>query len=1333
MNGQSQVYELDATSQAGSPWVTFRNSGSLYVRRWDGSSWTSIGSGFTPSGSGGDVANSPAIAVTSGGTPVIAARERANSGVYQIWVTQWNGSTWNSLGGVDINSQNGQAAITPSIAIDSANDVVVSWSEKESGGAKENRIWVKRWNGATWTQLGTQLNNTTNDAFQPSVKTIGTTPYVAFVEDDGTGVDLLRVKQWTGATWAAVGAASLNLDPTKSASDPSLYMDSGTPYVTWVEPDASGKRRAIVKRWTGAAWAQEGTGMTLQTAENASRPRLLSVSGTRYLAWTESYGARGGRAAIASWTGAAWSAVPEFGIDPRWAQRTQYATPVDSGGSVRVVFAEGTPARALFYELDPADQTAAGTLVPNADLASSQFSKRSVTWTTCVTGTTLLYTQINEDIEQPLSTACIPWQSAGEYIYSTTDAPLATVDLALTNAYPLVMAYSLQVQVRARRSGTKASTLVARLRKADNSILGTPVTWNLTDSYTTYSYPISGLNLNLADVDGLHLDIEATVGGAGTATAVHIATANVDLNYVGTDCGSPPCPPIRPDNVAPIGGTASANPTLEASDFVDTDFDTHTDSQWQVRTDSGSWASPFEDTGATSTDLTTHVVATTLTLDETYWFRVRYRDSTGSWSSWSTETSFAYDTTPPDPPQGRRLTSRTVGSVDVTWNDAIDDHSSSEALRYDVDLSTDGTTWAPLCSDMLGPQGCLASVGTQATPTYFRIRATDEAGNVGAWGHYADATAATYYLRETVGSTLLTNAAVGRLDSTAAAWTSTTTPNLNGLTGFWQYQRATTATAAASVPASINPATTGRGWMFDLLSGASVNDGTVTLNFETTAAKNNGTGTMLSRMFTTATSAGNVAAPTSTPDVVTDSDNALAATSALSHVHVRSLSAPTAFAAGTSLYFETWLEVTVASGSSGGAQAIAMTGTPSLDIAQPGQPPSAASALSPAASATTTAPLTMQATYAHGSGVAGHLVFEVWSDAAGSPDALLETGYSAFELASGGTAGSYSTVTLDPGAYHWRVRSEDRQGRVSAWSPYRAVTVVGPSTPPDAPVHVSPANLSATSDTTPDLTATFTDPDAPDTGTLTFEVCTVAMTAGQSCAGAGGAVLASGSTAAGIANGANATWTSTVLSAGTRYWHVRATDDQSTVGPWSASWRLEVGTPAMSIGVDTATRALSPSPAGPGVDATATSVIDVTTNNATGYSLYATDPSDSWGLEQPAVDTFPDWTGSVATPTTWTAGTSGYFGITVLCAATSTTCSSTGTKDTARWGTGFTATDFAANRYAGLTTASGLLHQRTTFDAATSYVVVGFRANASNGEQPGSYATTISFTAVANP
>ncbi|MCZ4497184.1 MAG: hypothetical protein JWM25_1769, partial [Thermoleophilia bacterium] len=146
----------------------------------------------------------------------------------------------------------------------------------------------------------------------------------------------------------------------------------------------------------------------------------------------------------------------------------------------------------------------------------------------------------------------------------------------------------------------------------------------------------------------------------------------------------------------------------------------------------------------------------------------------------------------------------------------------------------------------------------------------------------------------------------------------------------------------------------------------------------------------------------------------------------------------------------------------------------------------------------------------------------------------------------------------------------------------------------------------------------------------------------------------------------------------------------------------------------------------PGADATSQSTVHVETAAPTGYSLLASDLSDTAGLTRAGGGTVDDWTGTEAAPSVWTPGdngTNGYFGVSVLSATSGRI---------AKWGVGAGAEgDLAANRYMGLRTTARELHATT--GAAVDDVVVAYRANPHGNNPAGTYTTTINVTAVINP
>jgi hypothetical protein len=196
-----------------------------------------------------------------------------------------------------------------------------------------------------------------------------------------------------------------------------------------------------------------------------------------------------------------------------------------------------------------------------------------------------------------------------------------------------------------------------------------------------------------------------------------------------------------------------------------------------------------------------------------------------------------------------------------------------------------------------------------------------------------------------------------------------------------------------------------------------------------------------------------------------------------------------------------------------------------------------------------------------------------------------------------------------------------------------------------------------------------------------------------------------------------------LIRTGARYYaRARVRPNAQTWTDW-ADWDWFETTPVTTVSV---APTVSLGSAIPGFDAAVGHDVQVATTNASGYSLTATGPSDSWGMTDGSAPHVPRWSGAPGSPSAWAAGTSGGFGLTVV--------SSTGGKDTARWGTGTTETDYVNNRYVGLLSSTSTLLQSTSvFSAATDTVRVGFRSNVDSTIPPGAYSATITFTAVANP
>jgi hypothetical protein len=217
----------------------------------------------------------------------------------------WTGSSWTAVGGA-LNVDTSKNANEPGMASVGGTPYVV-WQEANAGNVAQVR--VKRWDGSAWTSAGASLNaDPTRAGLNPHIADVGGMPHVTWREDS-TGVGTayqVHVKSWDGAAWADVGGA-LNVNPTKIAQASRISSVAGTPYVAWQENNASADQ-VHVARWTGSAWTTVGGALNLDPTKPAGQPSVASVGGTPYVVWEDqSHGA--GEVHLARWTGSTWSLV----------------------------------------------------------------------------------------------------------------------------------------------------------------------------------------------------------------------------------------------------------------------------------------------------------------------------------------------------------------------------------------------------------------------------------------------------------------------------------------------------------------------------------------------------------------------------------------------------------------------------------------------------------------------------------------------------------------------------------------------------------------------------------------------------------------------------------------------------------------------------------------------------------------------------------------------------------------------------------------------------------------------------------------------------------------
>jgi len=328
--GEALVVFDDGTGPALYAGGFFGTAGGVTVNniaRWDGASWSPLGSG-TNNGIRTlvvfDDGTGPAL--YAGGVFTTAG------GVVAHGVAKWDGSSWSPLGegltGADADVD------TLTVFNDGAGSALyVGGNFTTAGGAPVNNI--AKWDGSTWSSVGGGVSSTSS----PFSQVVGLTTF-----NDGTGsalyaggyftsaggVTVNHIAKWDGSSWSALGNGMSGDTIGTSVWGMTAFDDGTGPalYAGGIFTTAGGVGAGNIAKWNGSSWSPLGHGVSgafnvrvhaLTTFDYGAGPAL-------YIGGLFSTAGSVTANSIAQWNGSAWS--------PLGSGMTSH-----SGGMARPVFA----------------------------------------------------------------------------------------------------------------------------------------------------------------------------------------------------------------------------------------------------------------------------------------------------------------------------------------------------------------------------------------------------------------------------------------------------------------------------------------------------------------------------------------------------------------------------------------------------------------------------------------------------------------------------------------------------------------------------------------------------------------------------------------------------------------------------------------------------------------------------------------------------------------------------------------------------------------------------------------------------------------------------------
>jgi len=234
------------------------------VVRWNGLSWTAVGGG--PNDPFDGFGEALAVYVDGNGAALYAAGWfrifNPSQQIETFHLMKWNGASWTSVdpGLCPSNLYGGCVKALAAFDDGSGPALYVGGYFLSIGATPVNR--VVKWNGTTWSSVGTGINGPNDRVEELAVVDLGTGPqlYVGgqFSSAGGsaaTGIALLEAGDWV--PWGELGGGFYPYAPVVSAI--SGFDDGAGSALYSAVADDEFHANLRVARWTGSDWASIGS------------------------------------------------------------------------------------------------------------------------------------------------------------------------------------------------------------------------------------------------------------------------------------------------------------------------------------------------------------------------------------------------------------------------------------------------------------------------------------------------------------------------------------------------------------------------------------------------------------------------------------------------------------------------------------------------------------------------------------------------------------------------------------------------------------------------------------------------------------------------------------------------------------------------------------------------------------------------------------------------------------------------------------------------------------------------------------------------------------------
>lgn len=250
-----------------------------YIAKWDGTSWSALGTGMDGWVNALTVYNGELIA---GGSFTYAG------GVLCNFIARWDGTSWNDVSG-------GLGSIVAALTVYD-NKLIAGGYFTDADGYPVN--YIAQWSNDAWSELGTGMDGSQGQVM--ALTTIGSDLYAAGFFTSAGGVTANHIAKWDGTAWSALGDGIGWIVYSLATYNGNLI--AGGYFTT-----AGSITANSIASWDGTSWSTFGTGMGATNVGYDYVFALAVYHGNLYAGGM--YLTAGGVTAngIAKWDGNAWT------------------------------------------------------------------------------------------------------------------------------------------------------------------------------------------------------------------------------------------------------------------------------------------------------------------------------------------------------------------------------------------------------------------------------------------------------------------------------------------------------------------------------------------------------------------------------------------------------------------------------------------------------------------------------------------------------------------------------------------------------------------------------------------------------------------------------------------------------------------------------------------------------------------------------------------------------------------------------------------------------------------------------------------------------------------